>query len=450
MILRTETTTEQIENIGGLPVAGTIAEKIGLLNIRTTGMENAGKVLMTEFGNLVLGQRCFEGLRPYRGNSVYQMSLGLTSVYAPETVRIYLDKLAAEKSPVLFPQLRACNLALLKKVPLTSITVQGREYIPVDIDVSPMDNSKTKKEGVSRTYKGCDGYAPIFAYIGAEGYMLYSELREGSQHCQKNTPQFIEQLNRMIAELNVPKPVVFRLDGGNDSLDTIVAILKKQGQFFIIKRNPRKDIPEQWLDTAKALGNVENPREGKTVFTGVITKTHPCAEKCKGEQIPDLDCVFKITERTIDKHGSPFLVPDIEIETWWTNMYEGPQEVIELYHNHGTSEQFHSELKYDMDFERLPSGKFAVNAILLSLATIAFNVLRFIGQSALAAPDTLPVVFNRIRAKVQRMRLRKVIFDLIQIPCKIVHHARELVVKVYEYNPWLPVLNHLQVAALAF
>ena len=26
--------------------------------------------------------------------------------------------------------------------------------IPVDIDVTPMDNSKSKKEGVSRTYKG--------------------------------------------------------------------------------------------------------------------------------------------------------------------------------------------------------------------------------------------------------------------------------------------------------
>ncbi|GHT88046.1 hypothetical protein FACS1894137_16070 [Spirochaetia bacterium] len=167
-------------------------------------------------------------------------------------------------------------------------------------------------------------------------------------------------------------------------------------------------------------------------------------------QVPELDCVFKITERTIDKHGQLCLTPDIEIETWWTNMYENPLDVIELYHNHGTSEQFHSELKSDMDFERFPSGKFAVNAILLSLANIAFNVLRFIGQTALAAPDKVPVVFNRMRPKVQRMRLRKVISDLIQIPCKVVHHAREIVLKVYEYNPWLPMLNHLQLAALAF
>jgi hypothetical protein len=49
----------------------------------------------------------------------------------------------------------------------------------VDIDVSPLDNSGSHKEGVSRTYKGHDGYAPIFSYIGAEGYMLDCELREG-------------------------------------------------------------------------------------------------------------------------------------------------------------------------------------------------------------------------------------------------------------------------------
>lgn len=45
-------------------------------------------------------------------------------------------------------------------------------YVPVDIDVTPFDNSKTKKEGVSRTYKGYDGYAPIMAYIGTEGYLV--------------------------------------------------------------------------------------------------------------------------------------------------------------------------------------------------------------------------------------------------------------------------------------
>jgi len=59
--------------------------------------------------------------------------------------------------------------------------------------VTPMDNSKTHKEGVSHTYKGFDGYAPMMAYIGTEGFLVNTELREGSQHCQCNTPAFLKQ-----------------------------------------------------------------------------------------------------------------------------------------------------------------------------------------------------------------------------------------------------------------
>ena len=61
-------------------------------------------------------------------------------------------------------------------------TALANGLVPVDIDVTPMDNSKSKKEGVSRTYKGGDGYAPMMAYIGTEGYAINFELREGKQH----------------------------------------------------------------------------------------------------------------------------------------------------------------------------------------------------------------------------------------------------------------------------
>lgn len=59
--------------------------------------------------------------------------------------------------------------------------------------VTPFDNSKTRKQGVSRTYKGCDGYAPIMAYMGTEGYLINCELCEGKQHYQKHTPEFLRE-----------------------------------------------------------------------------------------------------------------------------------------------------------------------------------------------------------------------------------------------------------------
>lgn len=65
--------------------------------------------------------------------------------------------------------------------------------MPVDSDVSPFDNSKTHKEGVSRTYKGCDGYAPMLSYIGTEGYLINLQLREGSRHSQCGTPEYLRK-----------------------------------------------------------------------------------------------------------------------------------------------------------------------------------------------------------------------------------------------------------------
>ena len=66
-----------------------------------------------------------------------------------------------------------------------------RDLVPLDIDVTPFDNSGTKKEGVNRTYKGMDGYAPIFAYLGEEGYGVNVELRESKDHSQNDTPSFL-------------------------------------------------------------------------------------------------------------------------------------------------------------------------------------------------------------------------------------------------------------------
>ena len=74
-------------------------------------------------------------------------------------------------------------------------------FVPVDIDVTPFDNSKSSKEGVSRTYKGFDGYAPIMAYIGTEGYLVNLELRIGKQHCQKETPDFLRETIELCRQL---------------------------------------------------------------------------------------------------------------------------------------------------------------------------------------------------------------------------------------------------------
>ena len=139
--------------------------------------------------------------------------------------------------------------------------------------------------------------------------------------------------------------------------------------------------------------------------------------------------VYEITERTIDKRGQVLLFPDVEVNMWWTNLDWADKDIIQSYHDHGESEQYHSELKTDMDVERLPSGKFDTNALVLELAMIAFNLLRMIGQESLRhkQPEKRPV---------KRRRLRTVISNLIQFAGHLTRHARKLRLGLGKSNAW--------------
>lgn len=137
----------------------------------------------------------------------------------------------------------------------------------------PFDNSKTKKEGVSRTYKGYDGYSPIFAYLGQEGYAINTQLREGKHHCQKGTKEFLEQSIRY-AKAITSKPLLLRMDSGNDSQENILVCLKEETKAdFIIKRNLRKEDIDKWRKIAREKGQHIKEREGKDVYYGDIFLT---------------------------------------------------------------------------------------------------------------------------------------------------------------------------------
>jgi hypothetical protein len=292
-----------------------------------------------------------------------------------------------------------------------------------------MDNSKTKKEGVSRTYRGFDGYHPIMAYVGKEGYMLDCELRPGSQHCQNGTIDFIKGVKEQLGRVKGVGRILFRLDSGNDAFETIDAVRGK-GHYCIIKRNKRRENDEKWLKRAKRLGKRVKSRKGKKIWIGTA-RIHPSKN---GEALKDIRCVFAVIERKFDAKGNRFLIPEIEVNSWWTNLRCDAEKVIELYHAHATSEQFHSELKHDMDIERLPSGKFAVNKILLAVAMNAFNTLRLLGQKSLEPEN---------KKYVKRKRLGKVIRDLICIAGKFVRHGRTLIFKIYEKDPMYPIITQL-------
>jgi hypothetical protein len=418
-------TDQFLTSHSGLAMIGALAHDCGLRNGlknllpgKKKGSVSCGDTLVSMAGLIGLAKPDFAAIEQFRDDDYFRMALGLTDIPSEPTLRQRMDEIATSGSEVRKMILASSARMLNRHIPELTGCLDDR--IVIDGDVSPFDNSGSKKEGVSCTYKLMDGYSPMFAYIGNEGYLLNAELREGKQHCQSGTPEFLRETFELARKVT-DKRLLLRLDSGNDDMENIRACRKAKVD-FVIKRNLRKESVEEWLLDAQAYGDWRTPREGKTVYAG---------ETIRERDGKHMRVVFEVIERTITPDGQILLVPEVEVNTWWTSLSRRtatPDQIIEIYKNHGTSEQFHSEIKSDMDLERLPSGKFATNALVLTLAVPVFNMLRLCGQVGMKNG-------YRSKKKVSRRRIRTVIQDLMYMASRVVDHARRICIDLCRRNP---------------
>ena len=192
-------TNERLITPSGLSIVGGLlgrsdfvrhCNRIPLEPKRSEPQIKNGDILLSYLGLLCQGKTEYEAIDEMRDDpDFYKYALGIKrGIPSAETLRQRMDDIGSS----LRENILSANIEMFRAHHVEPHELESG-YVPVDIDVTPFDNSKTKKQGVSRTYKGFDGYAPIMAYIGTEGFMANCELREGKQHCQKNTPAFLRE-----------------------------------------------------------------------------------------------------------------------------------------------------------------------------------------------------------------------------------------------------------------
>jgi hypothetical protein len=379
-------------------------------------------ILRSYLGLLVQGKSDFDAIENFRGDAFFKQALGIKLLPSSPTLRQRMDARAAELFDFASPLIETL-LATVR--PDYGVLPCG--WLPLDVDTFAMDNGGTSKDGVGRTYAGVDGYCPLAAYLGSHGFCLDLALRPGVQHSALETEFNFERVIPMAQRLSAagPKaPILARLDSGFDSTH-LMRELQAYNQpglvkvDWLIKWNPRKtnvaalaervdaDIATRW----------EHPRLGKRVTLWEE------ALDIEGFERP-LRRVLRLIERTIDKHGQVLIEPQLTLEGWTTSLsakHFDAKDIIALYADHGTHEQFHSEFKTDLDLERLPSGKFDTNYLVCELAALAMNILRLMGQDALHGPDA------PVRHPAKRRRLKTVMQELIYRAGRLIEHGRRIV-----------------------
>lgn len=391
-----------------------LAKRLGSVSALKKGAISHADVLRSYIGLLCLGKSDFEAISGFRNDRFFQESLGLKEVPSEPTLRQRLENQTEHFQRIA----NFCVTEFLQKSgALISALATG--HVPLDIDVFAQDNSGTKKQGVSRTYHGYDGFAPIAAYLALEGWLLEIEHREGSQHSQKNFIPFLARVLHKALALTTA-PLLVRLDSAHDAWETRIELTRHERVDYILKWNPRGQDKTLWHRRAFAEGTISEPRPGKRVALLSVRDTHNWTDENGNKQKRTCRRIVRVIERTIDKKGQFLLEPDIKLEGWWTSLKLSAEKIISLYEDHGTSEQFHSELKTDMDLERLPSGKFAVNDLVMTSAALAYNILRYIGQLGLLG-DKTPV-----RHPAKRRRIKTVIQELMYLAARMIATSRRL------------------------
>jgi hypothetical protein len=156
--------------IGALLARTNLQEKlnhIGLPGCHHPKISHADMVFAM-LGLICLGKPDYEAIEPFRENLFFRQSLGIKACPSSSALRQRFDTIKHAFNAIVKEE----SADLIRRVApqISPVETSCGHFVPLDIDVSPFDTSKTCKEGVSRTYKGYEGYAPIFGYLGKEGY----------------------------------------------------------------------------------------------------------------------------------------------------------------------------------------------------------------------------------------------------------------------------------------
>jgi hypothetical protein len=206
----------------------------------------------------------FAAIEDEAAGDMLRLSFGLDAPPSEETLRQRLDAIATDQATPAREIIHEAHTSLIGTHAPTltpCLSMHDQQWLPLDGNVSCYDNSQTKKQGVGRTYKGEDGFAPHFAHLGEEGRLVNVELREGAQHCQKDTPAFLHEAierSRSILEARGGEAsesrLLVRLDGGHDDVENVRVCRSPPGTAWLIKRDLRQESVEAWRTFIKKHG----------------------------------------------------------------------------------------------------------------------------------------------------------------------------------------------------
>jgi len=307
----------------------------------------------------------------------------------------------------------------------------------LEIDASYME---TQKRDALACYKHFDSYSGLTVRWAEMGFAIWDEFRDGNvPPAYRNLEALTESIAYLNKELGITD-VWVRSDAAahQESILKVLSEWKIDGKASPVKfaigyiktRDFREALQKlddtQWEKVFDKKGRLDY-EVAEVPFVSnseALIKAEPyrhiaIRRQAKQGILPGLSRneAELADEETIEIRGLAYHVHAIisNIEDEWSL-----QRVVEWYNGRcGGGEAIHSILKSDLAAGQLPSNRFGVNAAWWTIAVLAYNLHALLEK--LAMPKGL------IGSRFKRLR-----FHLINVPARLVTHARQCCVRYFQ------------------
>ncbi len=255
----------------------------------------------------------------------------------------------------------------------------GDRAMTIDIDSTILEVHGSQKQGAGYGYTHVLGYHPLLATRADTGETLHVRFRKGSANTQRGAQRFVRETVGRVRRAGASGALILRCDSGFFSQYVVQACRDHDVRYSITAR--------QTPAITRAIEQIAE--ESWTSIDYTANGEAWVAEATYGDQHR------LIVRRTKLSDPRPALFPTYRYHAFITDR-EGEAIFLDADHRrHAVVELAIRDLKEGSGLEHCPSGAFNANAAWAVLASIAHNLVRWVGSLGLEI--TGPLVTKTIR-----------------------------------------------------
>jgi hypothetical protein len=282
----------------------------------------------------------------------------------------------------------------------------GEKGMTIDLDSTICPVHGDHKQGAGFGYTHVLGYHPLVSTRSDSGEVLHVRFRKGSAGSGRGAERFVRETIGRVRRAGAGGPLVLRADSGFFSRRVVKACRDHEVAYSITARqNPV---------VKRAIASID-----ESAWTAI---DYTESGEAWVAETPYGDGHRLVVRRTRLAAPQPTLFPSFRYHAFITDRAGEAVTLDEDHRRHAQVELAIRDLKEGSGLRHCPSGRFNANGAWAVLATIAHNLLRWVG--ALGLEIRGPLVAKTIRRR------------FVTLPGRLTHRARRRQLHLPTSWPW--------------